>query len=101
MLHELSSGLKVNLWFEHKKVDGVCEEVSRPVSHVTVCHLEIPSLLINVQECAYCVPPDQFRKEQGRKISLRKVLNKVYLSLEERKCLWAIALPKRVKCPST
>ncbi len=66
----------------------------------TEVHLTFKNMKRKSTHVAYatCAKGDTFRKETGRKIALRRLLDSlpVSLSYEDRKELWAIALPKRV-----
>jgi len=66
----------------------------------TEVHLTFKNMKKKSTHVAYatCAKGDTFRKETGRKVALRRLLDSlpVSLSYEDRRELWAIALPKRV-----
>lgn len=96
MRYTLPSGSKVQFWFEHKLVDKLTV-AGKKVTHVTCCYLQEQGFPDPFVGLAYCLEGDQFVKETGRKLALKRLLMPLNFNAEDRKALWAIALPKKVK----
>lgn len=116
----LSGGKTVNLYFKHTtevvrnsigdfvwewtqtkdKEGNICHAYVQKTQRVTTCFLEFPSEGYEFVESAKCHVDDVFKKEYGRRLAFRRVLDSVEECInefEKRSDVYNILLAKHFK----